>query len=452
DPLESLGLLSGGSYHVIELAALTAGPVLFAIGILRPALFDIQLILRRSLLFGTLWVAIAAAYVGVAAAIGVAAGSGGVQAAVIVAIAVTLLFQPLWRQLVRRASRSVYGERLGGEELLRRIGSTLEYTFDLDELAGAVAATVREGLGVSWVRIELDGAPPASDGPIPELGSAACSVELADGDAQLGRIECGPRAGGRLGRSDRQLLATLGRQAALAIRNAHLAQELAVRLDEIARQARELSASRARIVEAQERGRRQIERDIHDGVQQELVALIARIGLARTQLQRNPALLDATLSDLQLEARQALADLRELAGGIHPSVLSDRGLVEAIESRASRLPLGVTIECERTLRGTRYPEAIEGAAYFTVCEGFANALKHSGAERVTVRLAVDADQLSVEISDGGCGFDGGSTGGSGLDGLADRIEALGGTFDVTSATDAGTTIAARLPVHERTPA
>jgi signal transduction histidine kinase len=452
DPLNNRGWLPAPSYDIVEIGSLIIAPVLFAIGIVRPALFDIRQVLQRSLLYGALWAAAAVAYLGVAAAVGVAAGSGGVQLAVLAAIAVTLLIQPLWRRLARRAAQSVYGERLGGAELLQRIGSALEHTLDLQELTASIAVTVREGLGVAWVRIELDGDTVARDGAADVSATAdpTYTAAIADSGRDLGRIACGPRPGGRLSRSDRELLETLGRQVALAIRNARLAGELAARLEQIEQQARELSASRSRIVEAQERGRRQIERDIHDGVQQELVALIARIGLARTQLARDPGQLEATLSDLQWEARQALSDLRELASGIHPSVLSDRGIVEAIESRASRLPLGVTIECERTLRGTRYAETVEGAAYFLVCEGFANALKHSGAERVTVRLADEGDALSVEVSDDGRGFDAGGRRrhGSGLDGLADRIDALGGTFTVTARPDHGTSIAARLPVHE----
>ena len=203
-------------------------------------------------------------------------------------------------------------------------------------------------------------------------------------------------------------------------------------------------------MEAEEVARRRIERDIHDGVQQELVALIARIALARNQLARDPALVGPTLADLQLEARQALDDLRELASGIHPSVLSDLGIVGAIEGRAARLPLGVTIECDRTLRTTRFSETVEGAVFFLVSEAFANALKHSGAERVIVRLDLVEGELRVEISDDGRGFEPAAIGlGTGLGGLADRIEALGGTLVVDSAPGHGTTLTATLSAPAR---
>ena len=315
----------------IEIAVLLLVPALFAIGIVRPGLVDIERVLRRSALFGVLWALIAVAYLGAAAALGIAAGSGSVQVAVVVAIAATLLFQPVWRALVQAATRSVWGEA-----------------------------------------------------------------------------------------------AALSKRAA------------------------ELAASRERLVEAEERGRRRLERDIHDGVQQELVALLARIELARLQLARDPSLVDATLTDLHSEARQALADLRDLASGIHPSVLSDRGILEAIESRAARLPIGVTIEADPGLRDTRFSETAEGAVFFTVSEALTNVLKHSGAERAVVVLTREpGDVLRVEVRDDGHGFDAAAPAhGSGLGGLADRIDALGGTLEIESGA-AGTRLVARLPAVER---
>ncbi len=253
---------------------------------------------------------------------------------------------------------------------------------------------------------------------------------------------------GRTQASDRELFETLAWQAALAIHNAQLAGELGRSLESIKAQADELAASRSRIVAAQEAARRQIERDIHDGAQQELVALIARIGLARNQLGRDSSRLGETLGDLQAEARQALENLRQLASGIHPAVLSDHGIVEAIESRAARFPLGVTIECDPQMRAARFGEAVEGAAYFFVCEGMANALKHASAERVRVRLSRALGSLEVEVSDNGAGFPVDDTPRSGLAGLADRIEALGGSLHVDSHTGRGTTLTAHLPIDE----
>jgi signal transduction histidine kinase len=303
---------------------------------------------------------------------------------------------------------------------------------------------------VAWTRTRVDGAEPVVDGE-PSRGDEppVLSAELLHNGARLGSIECGPRVRGRAQRSDLELLNTLAPQDALAMDNARLASELARKLDEIKAQADELVASRSRIVSAQELARRQIERDIHDGAQQELVALIARIGLAQNQFGRDSGRLGETLGDLKSEARQALENLRQFASGIHPSVLSDHGLVEAIEIRSSRLPLGVTIECDPQMRTTRFADEIEGAAYFFVSEGLANALKHAAAERVRVRIVRSQDELAVEVADDGAGFDVDAIAPSGLRGLSDRIEAVGGTIAVESSPGRGTRLIARLPIGDR---
>ena len=192
-------------------------------------------------------------------------------------------------------------------------------------------------------------------------------------------------------------------------------------------------------------GRRRIERDIHDGVQQELVALLAKARLARNQLMRDPRLAETTLTELQADARQALEDLRELAHGIHPPLLSDRGLLEAIEAQTGRLPVPVRIDADGLERGTRYATEIEGAAYFLVCEGLANALKHAWATRIEVRLAALPDGLRVEVADDGRGFEPCGVASSGLRGLADRVEALGGQLEIVSRPAGGTRLIALLP-------
>jgi signal transduction histidine kinase len=434
---------------VTEIGALLVVAASLAIGLVKPDLFDIDRAMRRSLVYVPLWIAIAGAYIGVAALLGMAASGAGLPIAIAVTILATVLFEPARRALVARAGRWAFGESLSGEELVRRLGATLEHTLDSEQLTQAIVTTAREGLGVRWAQIECDFGVTHTDGEPPRDGErSVLSAPLVHGGRPLGELRCGPRVCGRTQASDRELFETLARQAALALHNARLAGELGRSLEALQAQADELAASRSRIVAAQEAARRQIERDIHDGAQQELVALIARIGLARSQLTRNPDRLGETLGDLQVEARQALENLRQLASGIHPAVLSDHGIVEAIESRAARFPLGVTIECDPQMRAARFGEAVEGAAYFFVCEGFTNALKHARAERVRVRLSRAAGALEVAVSDDGGGFDVGATARSGLAGLADRLEALGGRLDVDSTTGRGTTLTARLPIDE----
>jgi signal transduction histidine kinase len=190
-------------------------------------------------------------------------------------------------------------------------------------------------------------------------------------------------------------------------------------------------------VNAQEAERRRIERNIHDGVQQQLVALIAGLELARATGGGAEA-----LALLREQARQALTDLRELAAGIHPSVLSQGGLVEAVEGRCSGLPVATTVTADPALRTRRFPDEIEGAMYFVVSEAIANALKHAGASRIEVRLWHDAGRLQASVTDDGTGFDLRAVARRGLATLADRMAALGGGLETTAGPGEGTRVRA----------
>ena len=144
-----------------------------------------------------------------------------------------------------------------------------------------------------------------------------------------------------------------------------------------------------------------------------------------------------------------LEDLRELARGIHPSLLSDHGLVEAIEARAARMPIPVSVQVDAASRGARFADEIEGAAYFVASEALANVLKHSGAELRDVGVGYTDGGLELEVSDDGAGFDPGETSGSGLAGMSDRVEALGGRLTLRSRPGEGTRISVRLPARPR---
>jgi signal transduction histidine kinase len=433
--------------------ALPTLPLALAIGLLQPHLLDLELVIRKSVVYGLLWLLIAFGYMALAAFVGVATTKRyEVGVVVLVTILATIAFQPVRAAVERLASRLVYGERLSGYQAVSRLGSGLEAAAP-EKAAAMVAATVRQALDSKWARVVIEGPNPIlavdtlNDAPAAE---ATLTVPLIYGEEVAGRVECGPRSEGRYRDRDTELLVTLARHAALAIRNATLAAELADRLELINVQARELHASRARIVNAEETGRRRLERDIHDGVQQELVALLAKIRRARNQLGRDPATVGVLLEELQEETKLALSDLRDFAQGIHPTVLSDRGLAEAIEDRVSRMPASVSLEVAEQVRNARFAQAVEGAAYFTVCEGLANAMKHASARRLVVRLGAEGDDLVVEVTDDGAGFEVRGVRRSGLSGLADRIEALGGRFQVTSVPGSGTQLHATLPSRATT--
>src|SRR4051812_8169154 len=207
----------------------------------------------------------------------------------------------------------------------------------------------------------------------------------------------------------------------------------------------ELRASRARIVAAAGDARRRIERDLHDGAQQRLVSTRLQLSLAHRRMEADPAGAGAMLDAVGEELRLALAELRELARGIHPATLSERGLRPAVEALARRCPLPVEVE---ELPPDRFAAGVEAAAYFTISEALTNVAKYAGADYATVRGALEHDALVVEVCDDGVGG-ADASGGSGLTGLADRVRAQGGTLSVVSPPGAGTTVRAVIPLNGR---
>ncbi|HEX9097960.1 MAG TPA: histidine kinase [Candidatus Dormibacteraeota bacterium] len=425
-------------------------PVPLAIGILNPPWLDVDLVIRRSLVYGVLWLLIAAAYVGIGTTVGIALGQRvPLQLAILLTIAATLVFQPARHWLEQLGDRLVFGRRLGGYQLISQLGAELESSTAPKDVAGTVAAVVQTGLGARWVRVDLNRPQPTAvalaGAGTSENAVAALSAPLVHANQVVGRIECGPKLKGDYVHADQELLNTLGRQAALSIRNSQLTAELSDRLEELA-------ASRMRLVQADDVARRRLERDLHDGVQQQLVGLLARLGLARNQLRRDPELAGSTLRDVSLDAQRALENVQELARGIHPAVLTDRGLIEAVRERATRMTVPVEVRTDGLPPGARFASDLEGAAYFFVSEALANVLKHANANRVEVRFVGGDAGLVVEVEDDGRGFDAGRAKRSGLRGLQDRIETLGGRLEIMSGLGSGTKLRMDLRTQARTSA
>jgi signal transduction histidine kinase len=475
------------------IVAIASLPMAIALAVLRPDLLDVDRLIRRSLVYGALWACIAVVYVVAAAGLGmVASRRFPLGLAIALTVGATLLFQPARARLERAADRWVFGTRTDPAHLVTRLGATLEDTVELESLLPRMADTLQEGLGLTWARVRLTPAPAADarasdrthdhagdrahdhagdrthdhaggrtgeragdrmhdhvrdrttdhhagdradagrgeragvDGE--EVPALTVPIEL-DGE-RLGVVECGPRRQGMLTPDDAALVVTFARQAALAVRNVRLTAEL--------------ERSRARLVRAQELERRRLERDLHDGVQQDLVALLGHSARVRRELERDADAGAAALDDLQAGLRHVLGELRELAHGIHPSVLSDRGLLEAVESLAARSAVPVAVRADPALRGVRFAQEIEGASYFTVAEALANASKHAAATAIDVTLAHHDGRLDITVCDDGAGFDRATAVGDGLVNLAERLAALGGRLQIETRPGAGTTLTAHL--------
>ncbi len=424
---------------------------------LRYRLLGVDIVIRRSVVYGTLWLIISGWYLGMAMTLGLTAGQYfPIGLSVLVAVTATALFQPVRARLNQLAERRVFGDRLSSFELLVQFGSALEHAYDLRRLAPQLAAGLQEGLGLRWARVRLGG---GGDLPV-HVGTAGEEIPadprnrsgsgfpVCYGNDILGLIEYGPKTEGRFTPEDHDVVETLARQAALAVHNVRLAAELSTRVDEVQRQAGQLDASRARIVHAQDSERRRIERRLHDGIQQDLVALVAKLRLARNRLGRGGDI-HTVLTEVQDDAYRVIDELREVAHGIHPPVLTDQGLVAAVTSRARRMPIPVTVHTEESLDRVRFALDIEESAFYLVSEALTNVLKHADATHVTIRIARREGWLVVEVADDGVGFPTATTRGSGLTGMRDRIEAVGGDLRITSRSGGGTTIRSRLAERVR---
>lgn len=239
----------------------------------------------------------------------------------------------------------------------------------------------------------------------------------------------------------RGLLDSATRAARFALENARLAAEVRAQLAEVTR-------SRSRIVEAGDRERRRLERDLHDGAQQRLVSLRIALRMVRTAAAKgDPAQLDAMLDEVDAQARDAITELRDLSRGIHPPLLAEEGLGPALEALAERATLDVEV---RSVPQKRLPETLEVAAYFVCSEALANAAKHSGAARVVVQAGTVDGRFELAVRDDGLG---GATmsGGSGLRGLSDRVAAVGGRLGIESAPGEGTTLRVTVPLNGTRP-
>ena len=221
------------------------------------------------------------------------------------------------------------------------------------------------------------------------------------------------------------------------LRNVRLTEELRARFDD-------LRAAQKRIVAAQDRERRRLERNIHDGAQQQLVALAVKARLARSLTDRDPAKAAEMLTQIEGETQEALEDLRDLARGIYPPLLADKGLAAALTAQARKSTVPVEVVADGV---DRFPQEVEAAVYFSALEALQNTAKYADATRATVSLSRANGSLEFAVADDGRGFDPGATGyGTGLQGIADRLGALDGELEITSRPGSGTTVRGRLPI------
>ena len=415
------------------------------IAILRHRLFDIDVVLSRTLTYGVLAALITGIYVGVVVGAGAVVGRGTTSNLLLSLVATALVaiaFQPVRERLNRLANRLVYGRHATPYELLQQFTRRVAQSVSPEEALPRMAQLLGEATFAEHADVWLyrDGVQvpvagwPALD-PAARIDAPTEVVEVRHHDRLLGALSVTRRGGETLTPTEQRLLDDLALQAGLLLRNYSLASELRSRLDE-------LKASRQRLVAAQDEERRRLERDLHDGAQQHLVALRVKLGLlAERAVQVAPELADS-LHELDADSRAALESLRDLARGVYPPLLESQGLQPALAAQVRRLSVPVEVVAE----SARYPRDVEGAVYFVCSEALQNLAKHADAHAGSVTVERSNGRVRFAVSDDGRGFEPRGSAGSGLQNMRDRVEALGGRLEVRSAAGKGTVVEGWLPV------
>jgi signal transduction histidine kinase len=423
-------------------------PIAYLFAIFRYRLWDLDVVIRKTVVAIVVTVLLALiAVVAFTVAGSLAIGGGDVANAAVVGIVIGLLVLPTVRLARRIANRLVYGKRATPYEVLTAFGARVGETYSTEDVLPRMARLLAEATAAEqatvWVRVgaelHAEAAFPTSahrspvnlrGDDLPPIGDEHAVDVRHQGDL-LGALSVRIAPNDPMNPGREKLMRDLAAQAGLVLRNVSLIEEL--------------RASRQRLVAAQDEERRRIERNLHDGAQQQLVALNVQLRLAEQMVGRDANKEREIIHRLQNAANDALEDLRDLARGIYPPLLADKGLPAALEAQARKSPVPVTVDPDGV---GRYPRDVESAVYFCTLEALNNVAKYADASAARVRLQHSDGALEFEVEDDGRGFDPASAGtGTGLQGMADRLDAIGGTLGVRSAPGRGTTIAGRVPVE-----
>ncbi|HUF59093.1 MAG TPA: sensor histidine kinase [Actinomycetota bacterium] len=428
-------------------------PMALTVGVLRYRVYEIDLTIRKTIVGRVMVAYVVLAFVFIASApLSLSGASLDLSRRLPAWIVIPILFLgmsfgPVRRWARRGADRILYGARATPYEVLSEFGERVGETYSTEDVLPRMAQLLAAGTGASearvWLRVgrELQDVarwPEGTTEAEARLMAGSDLPSLPDGETfavvhqgeMLGALAITVPLNDPMNPAKDRLARDLASQAGLVLRNVRLIEEL--------------RASRQRLVAAQDHERRRLERNIHDGAQQQLVAIAVKLKLADALVGKDEGRAHAMLAGLQAEANEALEDLRDLARGIYPPLLADQGLEAALDAQARRSPVAVSVEPDGI---GRYPQEVEAAVYFCCLEALQNIAKYAEASEVTVRLEQRDSRLLFSVRDDGAGFDPiGVKEGSGLTNMRDRLEALGGALEVTSSAGSGTTISGLIPV------
>jgi signal transduction histidine kinase len=408
-------------------------PIACGIAILRYHLYDLDIVVRKTLVFGLLAVFITAVYAAIVGGVSALVSSASSTALSFVAAAVlAITFQPARDRARKIADRLVYGKRATPYEVLAEFSDRVGEAYASDDVLSRMATVLMEGTGATGARVLLRlGTEQREAATVGAPNADEFSVEVTHQGENLGALAVSMPPSEPMDPAKQQLVEDLASQAGLVLRNVRLIEEL--------------RASRQRLVAAQDDERRKLERNLHDGAQQQLVALAVQLKLLEQSAGKDPDRDRQLAAKLGSQANAALEDLRDLARGIYPPLLADKGLAAALESQARKAAVPTTIEADGI---GRYAQDVESAIYFCTLEALNNVAKYAEATRAIVRVSQQDGHVAFAVEDDGRGFDATATSyGTGLQGMADRLDAVGGDLLVESSPGAGATVTGRIPVN-----
>ena len=432
---------SGGPADALLGVVVALIPASVGVAILKYRLYDIDVVIKKTVVFTIVATVLTAMYLGIIAI----ATVGTVSRVAVGIVLLVVTFNPVRRAARSLADRLVYGRRATSYEVLADFSEHMADTYATDDVLPRMAQILAGATGATratvWLLVGGELRPAATSGEgtlravvapnstLPELPDDEV-VEVRHHGELLGALSVTNPANDPLDPARRKLVGDLASQAGLVLRNVRLIEDL--------------KASRQRLVAAQDEERRRLERNLHDGAQQQLVALSVKVRLAQRFVTDDPERASAMLEGVQTDATDALENLRQLARGIYPPLLADKGLVAALEAQALRAPLPVHIRGEDV---GRYGQDIEAAVYFSCLEALQNVAKYAEATGAELVLSNGGGVLQFQVRDDGVGFDPASTGyGTGLQGIADRLAALDGSIQIDSVVGVGTTVTGRVPI------
>jgi len=450
---------------VVALAILVDGfgiligiPGSTAIAVLTYGLYDVGVVLKKTIVYGILVATftlglglILFIFSPLATGTGESGNGSSVGRIVSGLLIAVLAFGATFGWLKKLARRAVYGRRATPYEVVAEFTERLGDAYSTEDVLPRTAEILRSSTGADvarvWLRLgdelrvaassPFDARDPeprvlSNGGALPDLAGRTFPVRHQGELLGAFTVEMPPSE--PLSTTSERLASDLATQAGLVLRNVRLTEELKATIVE-------LRASRQRIVSAQDERARKLERDLHDGAQQQLVALAVKLGLAERSADEGTR---EVLSQLRDDANDALQNLRDLARGIYPPLLADKGLAAALDAQSRKAAIPVALEAPGV---GRYEQEIEATVYFCCLEGLQNVSKYAKATNATIRLAQSDDAVIFSVSDDGAGFDvANARRGTGLTNMRDRVEALGGVLVITSEPGVGTTLAGRVPV------